>query len=77
MGCTATTGIIVYWKPDQPFVIHRYHHIWFEEYNSRLFIEYNHTPDYLLYREYPERLIHNSELLNFNPCEVDITSTPL
>ena len=24
---TATTGVIIYWKSDQPFVIHRAHHV--------------------------------------------------
>ena len=32
MGYAATTGVIIYWKPDQPFVIHRAHHVWFDEY---------------------------------------------
>ena len=39
MGYAATTGVILYWKPDQPFIIHRSHHVWFDEYNSRLSIE--------------------------------------
>ena len=48
MGYEATTGVIIYWKLDQPFVIHRAHHIWFDEYNSRLSIEQNHTTGSLL-----------------------------
>ena len=27
MGYAATTGFILYWKPDQPFIIHRAHHV--------------------------------------------------
>ena len=34
----ATKGVIIYWKLDQPFVIHRVHHVWFDEYNSCLYI---------------------------------------
>ena len=48
MGYAATTGVILYWKLDKPFVIHRAHHFWFDEYNSRLSIEYKHTPGSLL-----------------------------
>ena len=44
----ATKGFILYWKPDKPFVIHRAHHVWFDEYNPRLSIEINHTPWSLL-----------------------------
>ena len=39
MGYAATTGFILYWNPDQLFVIHRYQNVWFDEYNSRLSIE--------------------------------------
>ena len=35
-----------------------------------------HTPGYLLLREDPESHIHNSDLLNLIPYELDITSTP-
>ena len=59
MGYAATTGVILYWNPDQPFVIHRYHHFWFDEYNSCLFIEDNHTPGSLLLQQYPEIYVHN------------------
>ena len=76
MGYAATTGVILYWKPDQPFIIHRAHHVWFDEYNSRLYIEYKHTPGSLLLRQDPEEHIHNSDLLNMIPCELDLTSTP-
>ena len=30
MRYVATTGVILYWKPDKPFVINRAHNIWFE-----------------------------------------------
>ena len=30
MEYAATTGVILYWKPDQPFIIHRAHHVWFD-----------------------------------------------
>ena len=76
MGYAATTGVILYWKPDQPFIIHRAYHVWFDEYNSRLSIEDNHTPGSLLLRQDPEGHIHNSDLLNLIPCELDLTSTP-
>ena len=58
MGYEATTGFIIYWKPDKTFVIRRAHHIWFDGYNSRLSIEDKHTPGYLLLRQYPEGSIH-------------------
>ena len=31
MGYAATTGVILYWKPDQTFLIHRAHNVWFDE----------------------------------------------
>ena len=71
-----TKGVILYWKLDKPFFIHIAHHVWFDEYNSRLSIEYKHTPGSLLLRKDPEGQIHYSDLLNFIPCEIDITSTP-
>ena len=73
MGYSATTGVIIYWKPDQTFLIHRSHHVCFDEYNSRLSIEDKHTPGYLLLRKYPEGHIHDSDLLNMIPCEIDLT----
>ena len=76
MEYAATTGVILYWKPDQPFIIHRDHHVWIDEYNSRLSIEDKHTPGSLILRQYPEDHIHNSDLLNLIPCELDLTSTP-
>ena len=76
MGYAATTGVIIYWNPDQPFVIHISHHVWFDEYNYCLSIEDKHTPGYLLLQQYPESHAHNSEFFNFIPCELDITSTP-
>ena len=60
--------------PD--FFIHRSHHVWFDEYNYCLSIEDKHTPGSLLIQKYPEIIIHNSDLLNFIPCELDITYTP-
>ena len=71
-----TTGVILYWNPDQPFLIHRAHNVWFDEYNYHLSIEYKHTTDYLLLQQYPESLIHNSDLLKWIPRELDITPTP-
>ena len=41
-GYAATTGVIISWKPDQTFIIHRAHHFWFDKYNSRLSIEDKH-----------------------------------
>ena len=38
MGYVPTTGDVLYWKPYQPFINHRAHHVWFDEYNSRLYI---------------------------------------
>ena len=38
MGYAATTGVIIYWKSDQHFLIYRDHHVWFDEYNYRLYI---------------------------------------
>ena len=72
MGYAATTGIILYWKPDQPFIIYRSHNVWFDEYNSRLSIEDNYTPGSLLLRQDPEGRIHYSDLLNLIPCKLDL-----
>ena len=66
-----------YWNPDQPFVIHRAHHFWFGEYNYLLSIEDKHTPDYLLLQQDPEIHVHHLDLLNFIPCELDLTPTPI
>ena len=49
----------------------------FEEYNSCLSIEDNHTLGYLPLQQYPESIIHDSVLLNLTPCELDIKSTTL
>ena len=76
MGYTATTVVIIYWNPDQPFVIHIANNVWFDEYNYRLSIEYNHTPGYLLLQKYPKTHIHNSEFLKLIPCKLDLTSNP-
>ena len=73
MGYSDTTGVILYWKPDQPFGIHRSHHFWFYGYKSRFSIEYKHTPGSLLLQKDSGVSIHYSELLNFIPCEIDLT----
>ena len=59
MGYEATTGVILYWNPDQPFVIHRYHHVSFRGYTSRLTIEDKHTSGSLLLQQDHESLIHH------------------
>ena len=76
MGYSATTGVVLYWKPYQIFIIHRAHHVCFDEYNSRFSIEYKHTPGSLLLWQDPEGCIHDAYLLNLIPCELDLTSTP-
>ena len=76
MVYAATTGVILYWKPDQPFIIHRAHHVWCDKYNYCSSIEYNHTPGSLLLWQDIEDHSLNSDLLNLIPCEIDITSTP-
>ena len=76
MGYAATTGVIIYWKPDQPFIIHRAHHVWFDEYNSRLSIEDKHTPDSLLPWKDPEGHINDSYPLNLIPCKLGIICNP-
>ena len=76
MKYSATTGVIFYWKLDQPFIIHRAHNFWLDEYNSRLSKEYNHTTCSLLLRKDPEGLIRYSDLLNLIPCKIDLTYTP-
>ena len=76
MGYSYNTGFILYWNPDQPSVVHRSHHVCFDEYNHHISIEYNHTPGYLLIQQYTESRIRNSDLLNSFPCELYIISTP-
>ena len=71
-----TKGVILYWKPDQPFIIHRTHHVWFDGFNSRLSIEYNHTPGSLLLWQYLKGRIYDLDLLNLILCGLDITFTP-
>ena len=71
MVYAATIGVIIYWKPDNPFFIHISHHFWFDEYNSCLSIKDNHTPGYLLVQQDTESLISTSDLLNLIPCEID------
>ena len=76
MGYVATTGVILYCKTYQSFIIQIAHHVWFDEDNSRLYIEYKHTPGSLPLQQYPEVHIYDSDLLNLIPCELDLTSTP-
>ena len=76
MGYEATTGVIILWKSDQTFFIQRSHHVWFDEYNYRLFIEDKHTPGSLVLQQYPKNHVHNSDLLNLIPFELDITYNP-
>ena len=76
MVYAATTGVILYWKLDQSLAIHRSHHVCFDEYNSFLYLEEKHTPGSLLIQKYLEGNIHNSDLHNLIPCQLDISSTP-
>ena len=76
MGYEATTGVIMYWKSYQPFVTHRAYHVWFDEYNSCLYIEDKHAPGSLLLLQDTESHIHNPELLSLILCELNLTSTP-
>ena len=48
MVYAATTEDIIYWDPDQNFVIHRSHRVWFDECDSRLSIEYRLAPGSIL-----------------------------
>ena len=68
MGYAATKVVIIYWKLDQLFIIHRENHVWFDEYNYRPSIEYKHTPGSLLPRQFPEGIIHDSDLLTLITC---------
>ena len=77
MGYAANTGVILYWNTYQPFVIHRYYHVLFDEHNSLISIEDKHIPYYLLLQQDPESIIHNSDLLKFILRELDLTSTQL
>ena len=76
MGYADNIEVIIYWKPDHTFVIYRSHHVWFDEYNSCLSIEDNHTPVSSLLQQDPEIRIHNLDILNLIPCEIDLTLTP-
>ena len=75
MGYAATTGVIIYWNPYQPFIILGAHHVWFDEYYYPRFISDKHTPVYFLLKQDTEILSHNSDLLNLITCELDLTST--
>ena len=44
MGYAASTVVILYWNPYQPFIICRAHNVWFDKYNSYVSIENKHTP---------------------------------
>ena len=76
MGYESTTGVIIYWNPDQQFIIHKAHHVQFDENNSRLSIEDKHTLGSLLLSQDAEGHIHDSDLLNLIPCKLDLTSNP-
>ena len=56
MGYATTTGIILYWKPDKPFVIRRAHNVWFDKYNSCITIGDKHTQGSLLVQKYTESI---------------------
>ena len=75
MGYAADTGVIIYWKPDQHFINQRAHHVWFDKYNSRFSIKDKHTTGALILQQDIESLIHDSDLLNLIPCELDLIST--
>ena len=75
MVYVSTTGVIVYWMADHPFAFHRSHNVRFDEYNCCISIEDKHNPVSLLLQQYLESLIHNWDLLNLIPCEVDILYT--
>ena len=75
MGYAATTGDIIDWNPDQPFVIQISYHVWFDEYNSSLSIEDNHTPGSLLIKQYPESILHHLDSINLISYELDLIST--
>ena len=75
MVYAANTGVILYWKLDQPNYIRRYHHAWFDEYNSLLSTEEKRTSISLIIQQCPEIIIHNLYLLKLSPCELNITST--
>ena len=54
VGYTATMGVIIYWKPDQHFVIHIDHNDWFDEYN------YCTLQVIYYFKKYPESHVHHS-----------------
>ena len=59
MGYVSTTGVIIYWNPDQNFYIQKDHHAWFDEYNYLIYPEDKHTPGSLLLQQDPEINLHN------------------
>ena len=72
----ATIGVILYWNSDQPFVIHRSHHVWFGKYNYCLSIEDKQTPFSLRIQQDPESHVNNLDLLILVTCEIDLTYIP-
>ena len=76
MEYSATKGVVLYWKPDQPFFIHRAHNVWFDEYNSCISIEDKHNKGSLLIRQDPGSRVPCSYLLNLIPCELGLKSIP-
>ena len=62
-------------KTRSNFCYPKSHNVWFDEYNSRISIEEKHTLGYLLLRQYHESHVHNSYLLNFIKCELDLIPT--
>ena len=75
MGYAAKNGVIIYWKPDHIYYLHRAHHVFFDEYNSRFSKKDKHTPDSLILQQYKAIFFQIPDQLNFIPREVDIYST--
>ena len=75
MGYKSNIVVIIYYKPNQTKYIHRYHNIWFHEYNFRISTEENHTPRYLFLQQDTESIMYNSDFLNLVPCELDLKFT--
>ena len=76
MEYVATKEVIIYWNTYQPFFINRAHHVWFNEYNSRLSIEDKYTPGFLLLQQDTKSHAHNSELLNLISRDLNLTYNP-
>ena len=71
-----TIAVILYWKLDQPYYLHRAHHSWFYEYSSCLSTENYRTPSSLLPQQDSELFPHKLDLMHSLPYEHDLTSTP-